>query len=126
MDRTLRIALQICVRSPQLFLWTLRTPSCPWKMASAAERQGSLSYIGDSPASPSSEFPAGLAEVSDETTWQLRFPPGPIPTHQPPATSISDWASWGHPASRTQWATGVRNSRPVKQKTTASRVESTF
>ena len=100
MDRTLRIALQIRVRSPQLFLWTLRMPSCPWGMASAAEHQGFLSYTGDNPARPSSEFPAGLAEVSVET-WQLRFPPHPIPSHQPPATSIWDWAAWRHPASRT-------------------------
>ena len=98
-DKMLRRALQIHVRSQRLFLWMLGMPSCPWGLASAAESEGFLSQIGTALEGHfqnslqcwlkfllrqhcSSGFPSRLPKSA---------PRAPL---QPPAASVSDWASW--------------------------------
>lgn len=98
-DRMLRSALQIHVRSQQIFLWMLEMPSCPWGLASVAESEGFLSQIGIALKghfqNSLQRWLKFLLRQHCSSGFPSRLPKGaPPPPIQPPAASVSDWASW--------------------------------
>lgn len=86
-DRVLS-ATQTQVRVQELFpqLWERPQPFGAWLLLQTV---GSSCPIWDSSTRSSSEFPAGLAEVSVETVSQLQLPPdSPFPSKGAPPVSL--------------------------------------